>query len=108
MYYSDSFTIVDVDAGSHTLTVTIADGGHIEYDNPEASATISFTNAACINGDVNGDDLINVLDVVMVIDVILGNTLPDDIFMFCADMNGDGEINVLDVVQIIDIILEGI
>lgn len=55
-------------------------------------------------GDVNGDDMINVTDVVSVIAYILGDHSSDFIFP-AGDINEDGVINVTDVVSIIDIIL---
>tara|TARA_Y100000588_G_scaffold375019_1_gene450878 strand:+ start:8240 stop:10669 length:2430 start_codon:yes stop_codon:yes gene_type:complete len=55
-------------------------------------------------GDVNGDDIINVLDVIQLVNMALGNQEPD---YSTGDVNQDGEINILDVVQVVNIILEG-
>ena len=55
-------------------------------------------------GDVNGDSIINVLDVIQIVNMALGNQDPD---YTTADVNQDGVINVLDVVQIVNVILEG-
>ena len=52
-------------------------------------------------GDADGDAVINMLDVVIVIDEVLSGT--DD--ALCTDVNGDGVVNVLDVMQLINIIL---
>ena len=52
-------------------------------------------------GDVNGDEILNVLDVVLLLGMILGDSDPDDI----GDMNQDGILNVLDVVLLVGIIL---
>jgi len=54
-----------------------------------------------ILGDINSDDTINVLDVVILVNIILGNS--DETSN--ADINLDGTINVLDVVTLINIIL---
>tara|TARA_B100000614_G_C14530779_1_gene486447 strand:- start:838 stop:1320 length:483 start_codon:yes stop_codon:yes gene_type:complete len=51
-------------------------------------------------GDINGDSLINVQDVVMVVNLVLSAGHDN-----AADMNSDGITNVLDVVQIVNIIL---
>ncbi len=51
-------------------------------------------------GDVNGDDMINVLDVVQLVNIILSNDNNSS-----GDINGDGTINVLDVVQLVNLIL---
>ncbi len=52
-------------------------------------------------GDVNGDREVNIADVNVVINMILGGN--DD--NTAADVNGDGEINIADVNAIINIIL---
>ena len=57
-----------------------------------------------LQGDVNGDMIINVLDVIQVVNMALGEQDPD---YNSADINQDGVINVLDVIQIVNIILEG-
>ncbi len=51
-------------------------------------------------GDINGDTLINVQDVVLVVNLVLSAGYDS-----AADMNSDGVTNVLDVVQIVNIIL---
>ena len=52
-------------------------------------------------GDVNLDGNIDVLDIVQVVNMVLG----DEILNNLADVNADGFIDVLDIVQIINIIL---
>jgi hypothetical protein len=54
-----------------------------------------------IVGDLNSDNEINILDVVLLVNIILGN---NDIIAGC-DLNNDEQINILDVVQLIHIIL---
>ncbi len=57
----------------------------------------------CIPGDVTGDDIIDILDVVEVVGCIL--EMSDD--CPCGDMTGDGVVDVIDVVQMVDVILGG-
>tara|TARA_Y100001970_G_scaffold103405_1_gene129744 strand:- start:3549 stop:3761 length:213 start_codon:yes stop_codon:yes gene_type:complete len=54
-------------------------------------------------GDVNGDLMVNIFDVVVLVDIIL-NTSSDNL---SADVNQDGLINIVDVVMLIDMILNG-
>lgn len=55
-------------------------------------------------GDVSLDGLVNVIDVQMCVNVILGSeTTPEVVIR--ADVNGDGGVNVLDVQAIVNIIL---
>ena len=51
-------------------------------------------------GDINGDDIINILDVIQVVNLILINEYEQN-----GDLNQDGVINVLDVIQLVNIIL---
>ncbi len=54
-------------------------------------------------GDLNDDGLLNILDVVILVNIVLGygDPLPS------GDLNGDGVLNVLDVVVLVNIILGG-
>jgi len=56
-------------------------------------------------GDANEDGVVNVLDVVMIVAYILGNTTLGELGTIQADYNQDGAINVLDVVSIVYYIL---
>ena len=51
--------------------------------------------------EINGDQTLNVLDVILVVNMALGNTEAD----LNGDMNSDGLINILDVVLLVNIIL---
>ena len=55
-----------------------------------------------LDGDANHDGGLNVLDVVLVVNAILG--LSDEACNI--DMNGDEYIDILDVISIINIILD--
>ena len=54
-------------------------------------------------GDINGDETLNVLDIVMMINMILSNE-----YSLVADVNEDGFINVLDVVVMVNILVGGL
>ena len=51
-------------------------------------------------GDLNNDDVLNVLDVILLVNFILSQQYSD-----IADVNGDDILNVLDVITLINIIL---
>ncbi|MGM9869406.1 MAG: dockerin type I repeat-containing protein [Sodaliphilus sp.] len=54
-------------------------------------------------GDVNGDGTVDVDDVTMLINIILGNEhLPDN----SCDLNADGDVNVSDVSEVVNLILQ--
>ena len=56
-------------------------------------------------GDVNGDRAINILDVLAVVNHILGILPLTGDALDRADCNGDGVVNILDVVGIVNVIL---
>ena len=60
----------------------------------------TFDTNPSLPGDLNGDGLLNVLDVVVMVNLVLANDCPDG-----ADMNADGSCNVLDVVILVNLIL---
>ena len=64
--------------------------------------SIAYTGNASVLGDLNFDGTINVLDVITMVNMILGNTEPN---YSAGDMNADGSLNVLDIVSIVNIIL---
>ena len=52
-------------------------------------------------GDVNMDGIINILDVIVIINMILGIENENAL----ADLNGDGSINIQDIILVINLIL---
>ena len=64
------------------------------------------TNGGVVTGDVTGDGVVIVQDLIRVINIILGiPPLPTEQEIAAADVNGDGVINVSDLIGIINIIL---
>ena len=61
---------------------------------------ISENYQQSIFGDVNGDDVINVQDIILVVNMILSSDNNSS-----GDVNSDGIVNVLDIVQLVNLIL---
>ena len=55
-------------------------------------------------GDMNGDGIVNILDLTLLINYVLGDSVPG-ITTSLADLNGDSYVNVADVVVLVDLIL---
>jgi hypothetical protein len=101
-----------VSSGEHTFTWTYVKdgaGGSTDCDNTdcEDAAWIddiifppAYMESDVILGDLNGDLLINVLDVVIIINDIINNE-----YNASADLNLDDNINVLDVILLVNIII---
>ena len=70
-------------SGDHTYTQVI---------------TLSYNET--IIGDLDGNGVVNILDVILMINMILNSDLQDS-----GDINNDGTVDILDVIQLINIIL---
>jgi hypothetical protein len=99
--------------GSTTLTV---------YEDSEISSSTEYcyyvtamydtgqsygSDEACvtsygISGDTNGDEMLNVQDIIVMINMIFGL---EDVNTQTADLNGDGDVSILDVIILIGMIL---
>ena len=70
-------------------------GGSYEIDNSYCQENPDF-----IQGDLNDDLILNVLDVIIIVDIILNQESSD-----LADINGDGIVNILDVIELVELII---
>ena len=93
---------IDLDIGAVDATL---------YDNEEGGGEILFEPIYApplpIPPDVNADTSLNILDVVVLIDNLMGSEFPDPITFYLSDINRDYYINVEDVVALIELITEG-
>ena len=58
--------------------------------------------AVSMLGDLNADDIINILDIITLLNMIIS----DDNYDSQADLNSDGTINILDIVSLVNIVLD--
>jgi len=72
-----------------------------EFKLPQLAPDGNYCPENNILGDINGDQLVNVLDVILTVNMILGSSEIN----YDADLNNDGGINIQDVILIINIIL---
>ena len=56
-------------------------------------------------GDINGDGMINVVDIVNLVGFVLETAIPTADQECASDMNGDGTLNVVDIVVLVNMIL---
>ena len=57
-------------------------------------------------GDVNTDGVLNVLDIVVSVNFVLGVDSPSTIQYNLADMNSDGVLNILDVILLVNEVIQ--
>ena len=53
-----------------------------------------------ILGDINGDQVVNIQDIILIINMVLAGSNDSS-----GDVNADGTVNILDIVQLVNIIL---
>ena len=53
-------------------------------------------------GRVNADGELNVLDVVAIVNIVLGNVVPTESQMWAADLDGNSVINIIDAIGLVN------
>ena len=61
--------------------------------------------SSTLRGDANGDFEVNITDVIVIIDYILGRNITNFIYAN-SDLDKDGDVNITDAIKIVDIILD--
>ena len=97
-YYYDFDIIGGVEYCYSVSAVYDSSQSQISSESCAASSLVDF-----IPGDVNTDNILNVLDIVIMVNMIFGLESPN---YQVADVNDDGLINVLDVIVVINDILD--
>jgi hypothetical protein len=88
------------------LSTLAANHNHSTSGDDTYFQIITLTPQTILLGDINNDGIINVLDVVVLVNIILENTIPTEYQLIVSDINSDEDINVLDVVTLVSIILQ--
>jgi parallel beta-helix repeat protein len=72
---------------------------------PDMGASESGESSEIMAGDTNFDGIVDILDIVRIINQIMGNSEFNDDEFTAADFNQDGIVDILDIVQIVNYIL---
>ena len=71
--------------------------------------TLTVNGDACgdwVVGDLNQDNIYNVLDVILTVNLVLSDTDIPECELYSADLNQDGILNILDVLLVINLVLD--
>ena len=88
------------------LSTLAANHNHSTSGDDTYFQIITLNPQTILLGDINNDGIINVLDVVVLVNIILENTIPTEYQLIVSDINSDEDINILDVVTLVNIILQ--
>jgi hypothetical protein len=94
-----SFLLSNGDVTSTSISLDVWPTHH-KYSAKSFEFPVSIDST--ILGDVNYDGGVDVIDVVLVVNMILGNY---DLDLNASDLNNDGELNVVDIVILVNLIL---
>jgi hypothetical protein len=72
-----------------------------QYNLPQLAPDGNYCPAQSIEGDINSDGIINVLDVILIVNMVLGVDESHSI----ADLNNDEIVNILDILILVNMIL---
>ena len=94
--------LYDADYNLEYNSPCIDSGDPLFFDNDGTIVDMgaNYFNQNVFFGDINFDNIINILDVILVIEFIL-----EDYYFYNADINQDNILNILDVISIINLIL---
>ena len=84
---------------SEDTNVLVANSNYNDIESMDVIFSLSINQ---IIGDLNNDQIVDILDIVILIEHILDSTA---IELDGADINDDGNINILDIVLLVDMIL---
>ena len=106
--YLDDFACIGVGTRSTPCTLVYPSDftleGARQYDNYFTWKEGYFCDEAILMGDVNHDGTVNITDVTLTVDKVLGRT-PSPFFEENADVMVDGQVTVSDVTAIVNILL---
>jgi len=102
--WEDANSLEDCGVGEwNDRQITVSDEGFVVGPYCFSSCEPCANESSCNNlGDVNNDDVLNILDLVTIINIILSDEMSDP----CSDFNQDGVTNILDLVSLVSAILE--
>ena len=86
------------------LNITSNIDGHVKNEQ-SFPIILNVVEQYVMLGDLNEDSFVNILDIVQIVNIILGDT-PTQYQLEAGDLNLDGIVNVIDIVNIVNMIID--
>ena len=100
--YSIDINAYDLSEGEYSASLLINPEGFFVEVIP---VNLVVIGPDIVPGDINFDQIINILDIVSVMNFVIGSSEPTDIEFEASDINQDNSLDVLDIVVLVNIIL---
>jgi len=91
---------LDENISSYPLTIRVSDGTYMD------AAIITVDIYSVIPGDVNGDDVVNLTDALLLLKILTGKDMEGITIHTEADISGDGKLGILELVYILGKIVQ--
>jgi len=96
--YKGAFPILNSNSSiDYFLTATNLEGNSASHPN---AGWHTFNTSEFMLGDINGDNAINIQDIVLAVNLALNGE-----YNYSADLNSDNIVDILDIVQLVNIVL---
>jgi len=79
--------------------------GMFIFGSPLTNSSMEWSDCSITQGDVNYDGSLDILDIVRIVNYIMGTTEFTEMQFYLADMNQNGEVDILDLVLLANAIL---
>ena len=94
---------LDNEIGSNWTLSTQMIANSTDYGSPGQSNIVSD----CVNnGDINSDEITNILDIVQMVSFVLGDSELSELQICIGNINSDSTLNILDIVQLVQLLLD--
>jgi hypothetical protein len=93
-----------------TYTLTLTGQGQVSITFSPAKRLflddVIMVSEKTIPGDVDGDGVVEIADVITLSSIVAGKAVADDYDAVAADLDEDGELTITDIVRLIDLLLK--
>ena len=97
---------IETGFSNEIMGLKVSPEGDIWFVCSNANELYQITVSVIMLGDVNGDGIYTIMDVVLCAQYVMGLSEMDDDELFRSDANSDGVIDVLDVLLIVDLVID--
>jgi len=97
---------MNIPIGNFDLNLNIIsnENGHVKYNN-DIILNYNIEESLIDYGDLNQDLMISILDVILLLNIVLGNNSASTYELMAGDINQDNILNILDIIGLVNLIL---